>query len=48
MSAVEDNEVTAVRQTMEMPAAGVDERALGQILLRQGKISPQQLPPWVA
>jgi general secretion pathway protein E len=38
-----DEEITAVRQTMEMPVSGVDERALGQILLRQTQLTPQQL-----
>jgi general secretion pathway protein E len=43
MSVPDDNEVTAVRQTMEIAISGVDERALGQILLRQQKISQAQL-----
>jgi general secretion pathway protein E len=39
-----EDEITAVRQTMELPASqGVDERLLGQILLRQGRVSQVQI-----
>ena len=39
-----EDEITAVRQTMELPAADVqDERSLGQILFRQGKVSRAQI-----
>src|SRR4051812_11167803 len=39
----EDDAVTAVRATGEMPVAGAHPRALGQILLRQTSLSEQQL-----
>ncbi|HEX9103398.1 MAG TPA: type II secretion system ATPase GspE [Polyangia bacterium] len=39
----EDEAVTAVRETGEMPAAGAHPRALGQILMRQTPLSEQQL-----
>jgi len=39
----EDDAVTAVRATAEMPAAGAHPRALGQILIRQTSLTEQQL-----
>ena len=39
----EDDAVTAVRATGEMPVAGAHPRALGQILLRQTPLTEQQL-----
>jgi general secretion pathway protein E len=39
----EDEAITAVRATAEMPLAGTHPRALGQILLRQTELSEQQL-----
>jgi len=39
-----EDEITAVRQTMELPAPdGANERLLGQILLRQGRVSQEQI-----
>src|SRR3954465_7654964 len=39
----EDDAVTAVRATGEMPATGAHPRALGQILMRQQSLAEQQL-----
>ncbi len=39
----EDEAITAVRATGEMPATGAHPRALGQILLRQSPLTEQQL-----
>src|SRR6185312_16094099 len=38
-----EDEITAVRATGEMPAAGSHPRALGQILIRQTQLTEQQL-----
>ena len=39
----EDEAITAVRATGEMPATGAHPRALGQLLLRQSPLTEQQL-----